>query len=99
MTLRQLRDFVAITSCGSFRSAARRLSSSQSGLTKSIRNLESEFGVKLMSRSARGVELTYVGARFAELAQEILVAIDKADAYLRNAGSARLPVLQEADAR
>lgn len=83
MTLQQLRAFVAVTSYGSFRSAARSLSSSQSGLTKSIRVLEAEYGVTLISRSTRGVELTCEGARFATLAQEILVAVDNADACLR----------------
>jgi len=57
MTLQQLRGFLAIVEYGSFRRAARELGLSQAGLTNSLQALEASLSVRLMSRSAQGVNL------------------------------------------
>ena len=54
MKLNQLRDLVAIVEHGSLRGAARHLNVVQSGLTRSIRNLEHELGHPMFERDARG---------------------------------------------
>lgn len=61
MTLQQLRDFLAVTEHGSFRSAARFLGVSQAGLTNSLKALESSLGTVLLARSGRGVHVTPAG--------------------------------------
>ena len=59
MELRHLRYFVAVAEEGSSLTAAqRRLNTSQPSLSRQIRDLESEIGVKLLERQARGVALT-----------------------------------------
>ena len=63
MTLQQLRAFLTIVECGSFRRAAGQLTVSQAGLTNSVQALEATLGVALLHRSARGVTLTDDGRR------------------------------------
>ncbi len=64
MKLNQLRDLVAIVERGSLRGAARHLEVAQSGLTRSIRDLERELGSPLFERDVRGMVLTPMGRLF-----------------------------------
>ena len=62
MKLRHLRYFVAVAEEGNLTVAAeRRLHTSQPSLSRQIRDLEYEVGAELLTRSARGVELTAAG--------------------------------------
>ncbi len=55
MELRHLRYFVAVAEEGSLTNAAeRRLHTAQPSLSRQIRDLELEVGVKLLERGARG---------------------------------------------
>ena len=64
MELRHLRYFIAVAEEGSFPTAAeRRLHTAQPSLSRQIRDLESEVGVKLLERKARGVVLTAAGQK------------------------------------
>ena len=59
MEFRHLRYFVAVAEEGSFSNAAeRRLHTAQPSLSRQIRDLELEVGVKLLERKARGIGLT-----------------------------------------
>ena len=59
MELRHLRYFVAVAEEGSLTNAAeRRLHTAQPSLSRQIRDLELEIGVKLLERKARGTALT-----------------------------------------
>lgn len=83
MTLQQLRDFVAVVQQGSVRAAARSLQTSQSGLTKSLQNLESSLQVSLLHRTTRGITLTrYADALFVR-AQAILRECDQAETAIQ----------------
>ena len=62
MELRHFRYFVAVAEEGSLTLAAERLHTAQPSLSRQIRDLEDEVGVPLLTRSARGVELTAAGA-------------------------------------
>jgi len=65
MELRHLRYFIAVAEEGSLTNAAeRRLHTAQPSLTRQIRDLELEIGVKLLERKARGIALTAAGRVF-----------------------------------
>lgn len=64
MELRQLEHFVAVAEHQHFTRAADQLQISQSGLSASVRALESELGTPLFTRSTRRVELTQAGEAF-----------------------------------
>jgi len=79
MELRHLRYFVAVAEEGSLLAAAeRRLHTSQPSLSRQIRDLESEIGVKLLERQARGVALTTAGKVFLDHARLALLQVEAA---------------------
>jgi len=61
MKLHQLAALVSASESGSLRQAAEKLRLSQPALSRSIRELESELGVKLLERTPLGVEPTAYG--------------------------------------
>jgi DNA-binding transcriptional LysR family regulator len=61
MKLHQLAALVAAAECGSLRQAATKMRLSQPALSRSIRELELETGVKLLERTALGVKATAYG--------------------------------------
>ncbi|CAA9396510.1 MAG: Transcriptional regulator, LysR family [uncultured Propionibacteriaceae bacterium] len=64
MELRQLEHFIAVAEEQHFTRAAELLHISQSGLSASVRALETELGTDLFLRSTRRVELTQAGQAF-----------------------------------
>lgn len=85
MELRHLRYFIAVAEEGSLLHAAeRRLHTSQPSLSRQIRDLEMELGVKLLERKARGVELTAAGRVFLDHARLALMQIEVACDAARN---------------
>jgi LysR family hca operon transcriptional activator len=84
MELRHLRYFVAVAEAGSLTVAAeQRLHTSQPSLSRQIRDLESELGVQLLTRRARGIELTPAGRAFLEHARLVLSQVDAASEAAR----------------
>src|SRR5258708_11261073 len=61
MKLHQLSALVTAVETGSLRRAAEKMRLSQPALSRSIRELEREVGVKLIDRTARGVAATVYG--------------------------------------
>ncbi|GAB3397359.1 LysR substrate-binding domain-containing protein [Humibacter soli] len=81
MELRQLEHFIAVAEARHFTKAASALNISQSGLSASIRALESELGTELFLRSTRRVELTQAGhALFTESVRTVASAAAARDA-------------------
>ncbi|HXN98456.1 MAG TPA: LysR family transcriptional regulator, partial [Candidatus Acidoferrales bacterium] len=77
--LRHLRYFVAVAEAGSLTvAAARRLHTSQPSLSRQIRDLEQEVGAQLLTRRARGIELTPAGRAFLEHARSVLSQVEAA---------------------
>ena len=94
MELRHLRYFVAVAEEGSLLTAAqRRLHTSQPSLSRQIRDLESEVGVKLLERQARGVALTAAGRVFLDHARLALLQVEAAIDGARRAEQPEKPVL------
>jgi LysR family transcriptional regulator, hca operon transcriptional activator len=86
MELRHLRYFVAVAEEGSLTNAAeRRLHTAQPSLSRQIRDLELEVGVKLLERGARGVELTTAGRTFLDHARLALLQVEAAGEAARRA--------------
>jgi LysR family transcriptional regulator, hca operon transcriptional activator len=81
MELRHLRYFVAVAEAGSLTVAAQReLHTSQPSLSRQIRDLEHEVGVPLLTRRARGIELTPAGRTFLAHARSVLSQLEAATA-------------------
>ncbi len=92
--LRHLRYFIAVAEEGSLLTAAqRRLHTSQPSLSRQIRDLECEVGVKLLERQARGVALTVAGKVFLDHARLALLQVEAAVDGARRAGQPEKPVL------
>jgi LysR family transcriptional regulator, hca operon transcriptional activator len=86
MELRHLRYFVAVAETGSLTVAAeQRLHTSQPSLSRQIRDLEDEVRAELISRSARGVEMTASGKAFLDHARLALAQVDAAVEAARRA--------------
>ena len=85
MELRHLRYFVAVAEEGSFIRAANRLRVAQPALSKQIRDLEREVGVKLFERLPRGARVTRGGEQFLNNARNALESAARAIATARGA--------------
>ena len=72
MTLQQLKYAVTVAECGTISAAAEKLFISQPSLTTAIRELESEMGVTIFSRTNRGVIVSREGEEFLGYARQIL---------------------------
>jgi LysR family transcriptional regulator, hca operon transcriptional activator len=92
MELRHLRFFVAVAEEGSLTVAAeRRLHTAQPSLSRQMRDLEYEVGAQLMTRSARGIELTAAGRVFLDHARLALAQVDAAGEAARRAAQPAKP--------
>ncbi|MGI2297997.1 LysR family transcriptional regulator [Paenibacillus sp. GXUN7292] len=78
MIVETLRVFVTVAEQSNFSRAAEMLNLSQPGVSLHIRNLENEFGTKLMHRSPKQVKLTEAGELLYKRAKEILSSYEAA---------------------
>lgn len=76
MTLTQLKYIIAIADTGSMNKAAKRLFVSQPSLSESVRDLESELGVQLFTRTSKGVVPTSDGEEFLGYARQVIEQTD-----------------------
>ncbi len=72
MELRHLRYFVAVAETLSFTKGAKKLRLAQPSLTRQIKDLEEEIGVRLLDRTKREVNLTEEGKSFLADAKRVL---------------------------
>jgi LysR family nitrogen assimilation transcriptional regulator len=87
MDLKQLRYFVQVASLGGFNRAADTLRIAQPALSRQVRLLEVELGVKLLERSSRGVRTTAAGNLLLSQANIILTNADAIKESLRTLGT------------
>src|SRR6516165_8230662 len=92
-SLRHLRYFVTVAEEGQLTRAAAKLHIAQPALSQAMAQLEAQFGVDLLERHARGVNLTPAGEAFYVKARTALQAVADADLALQShsrAGGDRL---------
>ena len=94
MTLQQLRYLIAIAEFGSINAAAQNLYASQSNLSTAIKELETELGITIFTRSNRGVTLTNDGTELLGYARQVIQQADMlSERYAKGSSShARLTV-------
>ncbi len=76
ITIRQMRYFEALASCGHFGKAAEIVNVSQPALSAQIREMETALGVKLVERSRAGVFLTPEGEELLPEVSRILSSVE-----------------------
>src|ERR1700724_3093989 len=72
MELRHLRYFIGVAEALSFTKAAEKLHTAQPSLTRQIKDLEEELGVRLLNRTKQQVTLTDEGRSFLVDAKRLL---------------------------
>src|SRR5262252_3379834 len=96
--LRHLRYFVAVAELENVsRAATQRLHVAQPSLSRQIRDLEDEVGVRLLERTARAVRLTDAGRAFLDEARAILKHSNEAVLKARAIGGKRETELHVGD--
>jgi DNA-binding transcriptional LysR family regulator len=89
LDLRLLRSFVAVAEELHFTRAAARLYVAQQALSRDIRRLERQLGVRLFTRTTRRVALTADGERLLARARELLALHDQTIQELHGADGGR----------
>ena len=94
MDLKQLKCFAAVAEDLHFGQAARRLNMLPSALSRQIRLLEEDLGVRLLVRSTRHVRLTEAGTVLFEEARAILQRVAEAGQAVREAARSEPRILR-----
>jgi DNA-binding transcriptional LysR family regulator len=84
MDLNALHDFVAVALHGGFAPAGRARNLPKSSLSRRVRELEEELGVRLLDRASRTFRLTTEGVELYERAAQLLEELDETEASLRS---------------
>ena len=79
MNILHMKYAVEVARVGSLSQAAQNLILAQPNLSRSIKELEAEIGIKIFERSTKGMLLTPEGEEFIGYAKEILNHIDHID--------------------
>ncbi|MEY9853515.1 DNA-binding transcriptional LysR family regulator [Leifsonia sp. EB41] len=94
ITLRQIQTFLTVAELRSFSGAAERLRVSNPWVSETIRELETQLGAKLLSRTTRSVDVTDAGRLFAHLAGQAVADLDAAVKAVRRASDPTRGALQ-----
>jgi DNA-binding transcriptional LysR family regulator len=86
--LAAMQALIRVVDTGSFSAAARQLGVGQPAISKTVAQLEAALGVKLLTRTTRGLSATESGRRYYALALRTLEAAAEAEAAARDAGAA-----------
>lgn len=94
MNLRHLRTLAAIVELGSFARAASKVHLSQPALSRQVRALEAELGVRLFDRVGRRAQLTPEGQDLLRRARRVLAEADSLDERARALKSGQAGILK-----
>src|SRR6201991_4524908 len=86
VTLRQLRVFIEVSRLRSFSRAGDEIGLTQSAVSRCVRELEGEIGLKLIDRTTREVQLTDVGVNLVGTVSRLLADLDEALREVRDLG-------------
>jgi DNA-binding transcriptional LysR family regulator len=89
VTLRQLRVFIEVARLQSFSRAGDEIGLTQSAVSRCVRELETEIGLKLIDRTTREVQLTDVGSNLVASVSRLLTDLDDALREIREIGEQR----------
>lgn len=81
-----MTTFIRVVDTGSFSAAARQTNVGQPAVSKAIAQLEDQLGVRLITRTTRGLSPTEAGQRFYEHARRALEEAEEAELAARGAG-------------
>ena len=84
MNMLHIKYAVEVARVGSLNKAAQNLIIAQPNLSRSIKELEGDLGIKIFDRSSKGMVLTPEGEEFISYAKEILKQIDQVEMMYRN---------------
>jgi DNA-binding transcriptional LysR family regulator len=89
VTLRQLRVFIEVARLQSFSRAGDEIGLTQSAVSRCVRELEGEIGLKLIDRTTREVQLTDAGGNLVSSVSRLLTDLDDALREIREIGEQR----------
>src|SRR5215472_10566031 len=89
VTLRQLRVFIEVARLESFSRAGDEIGLTQSAVSRCVRELEAEIGLKLVDRTTREVRLTDVGVNLIASVSRLIDDLDDALREIREIGEQR----------
>ena len=92
--LKQLRSFTAVAEHRGFTAAAEAVGISQPTITTQVRELEERYGVELLLRMGRRVELTEAGEALFKVSRHVMSLLDEADELLTSSGRLQLGQLR-----
>ncbi|MEM8811591.1 MAG: LysR family transcriptional regulator [Pseudomonadota bacterium] len=75
-TFARMQAFVKVAEAGGFSAAARNMGRSKALLSKQVKDLEDELGVRLLNRTTRRLSVTEAGGHYLREATEILRRVD-----------------------
>lgn len=85
--LDDIRSFIAVVDAGGFGRAAEKLGLAKSIVSRRVSRLEADLGVRLVSRSTRGIGATEAGVAFKARGERILAELEEArEAMAQQAG-------------
>ena len=87
MELRHLRCFLAVAEELHFARAAEKLHIEQSPLSRTVKELEKEFGVQLFIRTSRSTRLTFAGRLFLKHVPRVFTALEQARESVKSAAN------------
>src|ERR1700743_3538469 len=87
--LRQLRVFIEVSRLQSFSRAGDEIGLTQSAVSRCVRELEAELGLKLIDRTTREVQLTDAGGNLVASVSRLLTDLDDALREIREIGEQR----------
>jgi DNA-binding transcriptional LysR family regulator len=86
VSLRQMRVFLAVARDRNFSRAGDRVGLSQPAVSRAIRELEGQLGLRLLDRTTREVELTEAGVKLSGALERLLDELENALLEARSAG-------------